>query len=431
MKLIVQGQGRQALLDSLAARSQLTDKAVTQTVERVIADVRQRGDEAVLDYTARFDGASLTADTLRVSQAEIDEAYAALSEDFLRVLRRSAASIRQFHARQVEQSWFAPAGGGMVGQMVLPLESCGVYAPGGTAAYPSTVLMNVIPAKVAGVGRIVMATPPGKDGKANPATLVAAVEAGADEIYKMGGAQAIAALAFGTKTIARVDKITGPGNAYVANAKRQVFGFCGIDSFAGPSEVLVVADDTARADWVAADLLSQAEHDKNAAAILVTTSEPLARAVVAEVEKQLAALPRESIARQAMETNGAAIVASSAREAMDIANRIAPEHLELCVEQPHAYMGLVKHAGAVFMGHFSPEPLGDYYAGPNHTLPTSGTARFFSPLSVQDFTKKTSVIEYDRNGLEGVWRDVAAFARQEGLEAHARSISIRFEGEKT
>jgi len=413
------------LPDNLANRSQLDIVDVSDTVRDIIGKVRLKGDAALIEYTRQFDGVKLTSEALRVTDGEIALAYRAVDMELLRSLRRCRDNIRAFHAKQARQTWINFERGAALGQMTLPLASVGIYVPGGTAAYPSSVLMNALPAKVAGVERIVMVTPPGGAQGILPLTLVAAAEAGVDEIYRVGGAQAVAALAFGTESIAGVDKIVGPGNIYVANAKRQVFGHVGIDMIAGPSEIMIVADDSANAAYVAADLLSQAEHDPLAAAVLATTSERLAREVASCLETQLPALPRRSIAGQSIASHGAILLCDDLGRAMEAANRFAPEHLELCVADPFALLGLVKNAGAVFLGHYSPEPLGDYFAGPNHVLPTSGTARFSSPLSVDDFVKKTSVVYYDSATLKAAADDITRFARAEGLEAHANAVAIR------
>ena len=399
---------------------------VTGTVKRIIADVVRRGDEALLDYCERFDGAKL--ESLAVTPAEIDEAMQAVSAELIAILEKAASNIRKFHQAQVRNGFIINDTDGVVmGQKVIPMDKVGIYVPGGTAAYPSTVLMDSIPAKIAGCGEIVMVTPPGKDGKIAPAILAAAKIAGVDRIFKVGGAQAVAALAYGTASVPKVDKIVGPGNAYVAEAKRQVFGQVAIDMIAGPSEILVVADATANADYVAADLLSQAEHDKLASAVLVTDSMALAKAVQQSIEVQLQSLSRQEIARASIDNNGKIIVADTLDAAIEISNTIAPEHLELCVDNPFDYLDKIRHAGSVFMGKYCPEALGDYLAGPNHTLPTSGTARFSSPLSVDDFVKKTQYTYYTAAALQAVAKDVACFAETEGLTAHARSATIRME----
>lgn len=400
---------------------------VEAVVDGIIADVRARGDEALREYAKKFDGADL--DSLLVTREEIDEAFAAVGEDFLTTLRMAAANIRAFHEHQVHKDFVINDTPGVVlGQKYTPIEKAGVYVPGGTAAYPSTVLMDVIPAKVAGVREIVMTTPAGKDGKVNPNILAAAAVAGIDKIVKSGGAQAVAALAYGTESVPAVDKIVGPGNIYVATAKRKVFGKVGIDMIAGPSEILVLADGGCNPAWVAADLLSQAEHDKLATAVLVTDSMDLAKAVQAELEVQIPQLPRAAIARESIDTNGKIIVTDDLTKAVEAANLIAPEHLELCVEDPFALLGQIRNAGSIFMGRNVPEALGDYFAGPNHTLPTSGTARFSSPLGVDDFVKKSSFLYYTREALGQVQSRIADFAEREGLHAHAKSVTIRYEG---
>ena len=398
---------------------------VEPAVTAIIADVRARGDEALFEYTARFDKAVLTS--LEVSPAEIDEAFETVEPEFLDILREAAANIRLFHEKQVRNSFVINRNGVVMGQKVTPIERVGLYVPGGTAAYPSTVLMDAIPAKIAGCEQIVITTPPGADGKVNPVILAAAKIAGVDRIFKMGGAQAVAALAYGTQFVPKVDKIVGPGNAYVAEAKKQVFGRVAIDMIAGPSEILVVADATADPRHVAADLLSQAEHDKMASAVLVTDDADFAKAVQAELETQIPLLPRAAIARASIDNNGKIIVADTLMKAIDIANEIAPEHLELCVDNPFDYLDAVKHAGSIFMGKHCPEALGDYFAGPNHTLPTSGTARFSSPLSVDDFVKKSQFTYFTKDALGKVADKVAYFAEKEGLHAHAKSATIRFE----
>ena len=399
---------------------------VEAVVDGIIADVRARGDEALREYAKKFDGAQL--DSLLVAKEEIDEAFAAVGENFLTTLRMAAANIRAFHEHQVHKDFVINDTPGVVlGQKYTPIEKAGVYVPGGTAAYPSTVLMDVIPAKVAGVREIVMTTPAGKDGKVNPNILAAAAVAGIDKIVKSGGAQAVAALAYGTESVPAVDKIVGPGNIYVATAKRKVFGKVGIDMIAGPSEILVLADGGCNPAWVAADLLSQAEHDKLATAVLVTDSMELAKAVQAELEVQIPQLPRAAIARESIDTNGKIIVTDDLTKAVEAANLIAPEHLELCVEDPFALLGQIRNAGSIFMGRNVPEALGDYFAGPNHTLPTSGTARFSSPLGVDDFVKKSSFLYYTREALGQVQSRIADFAEREGLHAHAKSVTIRYE----
>ncbi len=402
---------------------------VGDIVTDIIANVKQNGDAALRDYTKRFDGADL--DSLQVTAEEIDEAVKAVDPKFLAILERAAANIRKFHEKQVRNSFIINDEPGIVmGQKVIPVDRAGLYVPGGTAAYPSTVLMDAIPAKIAGVPQVVMVSPPNKEGKINPVILAAAYVAGVDKIFKVGGAQAIAALAYGTESVPKVDKIVGPGNAFVAEAKKQVFGTVSIDMIAGPSEILIVADETADARYVAADLLSQAEHDKLASAVLVTDSMALAKAVQAELEVQIPLLARAEIARASIDNNGKIIVAENLSVVLDIANEIAPEHLELCVDNPFDYLDGIRHAGSIFMGKHCPEALGDYLAGPNHTLPTSGTAKFSSPLSVDDFVKKTQYTYFTKDALAHVGRDVAYFAEQEGLTAHAKSAVIRLEEEQ-
>ena len=402
---------------------------VEKIVTDIINDVRENGDAALYRYCEKFDGAKL--DGLEVTKAEFDEALAVTEPEFLRILESAAKNIRLFHEQQKRQS-FVVSGekGALLGQRVLPIEKAGLYVPGGTAAYPSTVLMDSIPAKIAGVEEIVMVTPPSKDGKVNSAILAAAYIAGVDRVFKIGGAQAVAALAYGTESVPQVDKIVGPGNAFVAEAKKQVFGQVAIDMIAGPSEILVVADATAKPENVAADLLSQAEHDKLASAVLVTDSMALANAVSAELEKQIPLLERAEIARESIDNNGKIIVADTLYAAIEISNELAPEHLELCVDNPFDYLDAVKNAGSIFMGKYCPEALGDYYAGPNHTLPTGGTARFSSPLSVDDFIKKSQFIYYPQEAFEAVARDVDFFARKEGLTAHGKSATVRLSEDK-
>ena len=395
-------------------------------VTEIIANVRRNGDAALYEYCKKFDKAELSS--LQVSKEEIDEAVAAVEPKFLEILEKAAENIRAFHSRQVRNSFvISEENGVVIGQKIIPVDRAGLYVPGGTAAYPSTVLMDSIPAKIAGVKEVVMVTPPNAQGKVNPVILAAASIAGVDKIFKVGGAQAVAALAYGTQSIPRVDKIVGPGNAFVAEAKKQVFGQVSIDMIAGPSEILIVADGASDPRHLAADLLSQAEHDKLASAVLVTDSNALAQAVQAQLEVQIPQLDRSEIARASIDRNGKIIVADDLMHAIDIANEIAPEHLELCVDNPFDYLDAIRHAGSIFMGRNCPEALGDYFAGPNHTLPTSGTAKFSSPLGVDDFIKKTQFTYYTRSALEKVAEDVAYFARQEGLTAHARSAVIRTE----
>ncbi len=398
-------------------------------VSEIIENVKANGDKALFEYCEKFDKAKLSS--LVVSREEIDEAVASVEPEFLEILKKAAANIRKFHEKQKRNSFIINDENGIViGQKVIPVDRAGLYVPGGTAAYPSTVLMDAIPAKIAGCREVVITTPPKADGKVNPAILAAAHVVGVDRIYKVGGAQAIAALAYGTETIAKVDKIVGPGNAFVAEAKKQVFGKVSIDMIAGPSEILIVSDGRTDPRYAAADLLSQAEHDKMASAVLVTDSYEFAKAVSTELERQIPLLERAEIARASIDTNGKIIVADSVERAIDIANEIAPEHLELCLDNPFDYLDAVKHAGSIFMGRNCPEALGDYFAGPNHTLPTSGTARFSSPLSVDDFVKKTQYTYYTKAALERVADDVAFFARKEGLTAHAKSAVIRTEKNK-
>lgn len=397
-------------------------------VLEILSDVRQRGDEALIEYTARFDGVYYAdAREMLVSDEEIQEAYLKVDSSYINMLKRARENIGKFHSRQLENSWMALDEDGIIlGQRIIPLERVGVYVPGGRAAYPSSVLMNVIPARVAGVADIIMVTPPGKDKKVNPYTLVAACEAGCKSIFKIGGAQAIAALAYGTTTVPRVDKIVGPGNIYVALAKKEVYGYVDIDMIAGPSEVMVVADSAANPAFVAADLMSQAEHDPMASAILVTTNMELANRVIEELQRQVSGLSTKEVILASLRDFGAVIVVDSMEMAIELANAVAPEHLELAVCNPFEILGAIKHAGSVFLGHYTPEPVGDYMAGPNHVLPTSGTARFFSPLGVYDFVKRSNVIFYTEKALEAVFRDVIDFANKEGLTAHANSIEVRF-----
>ena len=418
----------EVLADEIFARANPTAD-VADIVRDIIADVRENGDRALYAYAEKFDKATLSS--LEVSEEEIEEAFRTVEPRFLEILRAAAENIRVFHRAQKRNSFIINENPGVIiGQKVIPIEKVGLYVPGGTAAYPSTVLMDSIPAKIAGCQEICIVTPPNKEGKVNPVILAAAKIAGVDRIFKVGGAQAVAALAYGTETIPKVDKIVGPGNAFVAEAKRQVFGIVSIDMIAGPSEILVVADGKSNAKFVAADLLSQAEHDKNASAVLVTDSLALAQAVSSELERQIPLLPRAEIARASIDNNGKIIVADSLSVVIDIANAIAPEHLELCVDNPFDYLDGIKHAGSIFMGRYCPEALGDYFAGPNHTLPTGGTARFSNPLSVDDFVKKTQYSYYTEDALRAVAEDVAFFAHKEGLDAHARSATVRFEDEK-
>ena len=421
---------RAGALEALLGRSPSGYSEYEKTVRDIIDDVRARGDQAVFELEEKFDKCVLTKETIRVSREEIEAAYKELSPEFVEVIRRAAANIRAYHEKQVTQSWITTTEDGIIlGQKVTPIEISGCYVPGGRAVYPSSVLMNVIPAKVAGVGKIVIATPPNAEGKAAAGTIVAADIAGADEIYKVGGAQAIAAMAYGTQSIPRVDKITGPGNIFVALAKKECFGVTGIDSVAGPSEILVIADKTANPRYVAADLLSQAEHDPMASAILLTTDQGIAEAVAEEIDRFIEKLPRTEIICQSIENYGYIFVGETMDDLIDAANTIASEHLEIITENAFEVMTRIRHAGAIFLGSYSSEPLGDYYAGPNHILPTNGTARFFSPLGVDAFIKKSSIISYSKDALRRVHRDIEIFAENEGLYAHANSISVRFEEE--
>ena len=416
------------ILENLLKRSPNSYGQFEQTVNDIIAKVRERGDEALFEYTKEFDKCEINQQTIKVTDREIAEAYEKVEPELVKVMKKSAENITRFHQKQLHNSWMVPEENGtLLGQKITPIAISGVYVPGGKAAYPSSVLMNVLPAKVAGVSRIIMTTPPGADGKVNPGTLVAADIAGVSEIYKVGGAQAIAAMAFGTESIPRVNKITGPGNIFVALAKKACFGFVSIDSIAGPSEILVLADETANPRFVAADLLSQAEHDEMASAILITTSKELAENVSDEVEQFTRQLSREEIIRKSLNNYGYILVAENMDQAIDAANEIASEHLEILTKNPYETMTKIKNAGAIFLGEYSSEPLGDYFAGPNHILPTNGTAKFFSPLNVDDFLKKTSIISYSRDALKEVHKDIELFAEKEGLTAHANSIKVRFE----
>lgn len=421
-------EARTNILENLLKRSPNSYGEFEGRVNEIIENVRANRDAAIFDYTKRFDGADINAENILVTEDEIKEAYEKVDEKLLTVIRKALVNIRKYHEKQRQYSWFDSEESGIIlGQKVTALEKVGVYVPGGKAVYPSSVLMNIVPAKVAGVKTIVMTTPPGKDGKVNPATLVAAKEAGVDAIYKVGGAQAIAALAFGTESVPKVDKIVGPGNIYVALAKKAVFGFVSIDSIAGPSEIMVLADETANPRFVAADLLSQAEHDEMASAILVTTSRNLAEQVSKEVEGFVAQLSRKEIIQKSLDNYGYILVAESMDEAIATVNEIASEHLELVTNNPFETMTKIRNAGAIFVGEYSSEPLGDYFAGPNHVLPTNGTAKFFSPLSVDDFIKKSSIISYSREALEPIYKDIVQFAECEQLTAHANSIRVRFE----
>ncbi|MFW5629537.1 MAG: histidinol dehydrogenase [Acetivibrio ethanolgignens] len=418
------------ILEDLLERSPNSYGGYEAAVSEIIGAVKDKGDEALFSYTKRFDGIELDAESVRVTPEEIEEAYTQVDEEFLAIIRKAIENIRVYHEKQKQYSWFdSTPQGTILGQKVTPLERVGVYVPGGKAAYPSSVLMNTIPAKVAGVEKIIMVTPPDKEGRVTPTTLVAAREAGADEIYKVGGAQAIAALAYGTESIPKVHKIVGPGNIYVALAKKAVYGYVSIDSIAGPSEILVLADETANPRYVAADLLSQAEHDELASAILVTTSKELAREVEKEIEGFLQVLSRREILEKSLENYGYILIADTMEMAIDTVNEIASEHLEIVTKDPFQIMTKIKNAGAIFLGEYSSEPLGDYFAGPNHVLPTNGTAKFFSPLSVDDFIKKSSIISYSREALYPFHQDIVSFAKAEGLTAHANSIAVRFEKE--
>ena len=418
------------LLEDLLKRSPNNYGQYEASVKEILDKVKEEKDAAVFAYTAKFDGAELTADTIEVTEAEIEEAYAQVDDTLLAVIRKAKDNIESYHAKQRQNSWFdSKPDGTILGQKITPLHRVGVYVPGGKAVYPSSVLMNVMPAKVAGVDEIIMVTPPGKNGKVNPNTLVAAKEAGVDKIYKVGGAQAIAALAYGTESIPKVDKIVGPGNIYVALAKKAVYGHVSIDSIAGPSEILVVADETANPRYVAADLLSQAEHDELASAILVTTSEKLAHEVSDQVDGFLKELSRAEIISKSLDNYGYILLADTMEDVIDVANEIASEHLEIQTKNPFEVMTKIRNAGAIFIGEYASEPLGDYFAGPNHILPTNGTAKFFSPLSVDDFIKKSSIISYSKEALQKVHKDIESFAKAEQLTAHANSIHVRFEEE--
>lgn len=418
------------ILENLLKRSPNNYGKFEAAVADILANVKEKGNEALFSYTKEFDKVEVTPETIRVTEAEIEEAYKAVDASLLEVIRKALVNIRSYHEKQRQNSWFTSTENGtMLGQKVTPLNRVGVYVPGGKAVYPSSVLMNIVPAKVAGVPHIVMTTPPGKDGKVNPSTLVAAKEAGADEIYKVGGAQAIGALAYGTASIPKVDKIVGPGNIFVALAKKAVYGHVSIDSIAGPSEILVLADETANAHYVAADLLSQAEHDEMASAILITTSTELAQNVEKEIEGYLKVLSRKEIIEKSLENFGYILIAEDMDEAIEAANEIASEHMEIVTKNAFEVMMKVRNAGAIFIGEYSSEPLGDYFAGPNHVLPTNGTAKFFSALSVDDFIKKSSIVYYSRTALQEIHKDIIQFASSEQLTAHANSIAVRFEEE--
>ena len=418
------------ILENLLKRSPNNYGKFEAAVADILANVKEKGDEALFSYTKEFDKVEVTPETIRVTEAEIEEAYKAVDASLLEVIRKALVNIRSYHEKQRQNSWFTSTENGtMLGQKVTPLNRVGVYVPGGKAVYPSSVLMNIVPAKVAGVPHIVMTTPPGKDGKVNPSTLVAAKEAGADEIYKVGGAQAIGALAYGTASIPKVDKIVGPGNIFVALAKKAVYGHVSIDSIAGPSEILVLADETANAHYVAADLLSQAEHDEMASAILITTSTELAQNVEKEIEGYLKVLSRKEIIEKSLDNFGYILIAEDMDEAIEAANEIASEHMEIVTKNAFEVMMKVRNAGAIFIGEYSSEPLGDYFAGPNHVLPTNGTAKFFSALSVDDFIKKSSIVYYSKSALQEIHKDIIQFASSEQLTAHANSIAVRFEEE--
>lgn len=423
-------ESKKDILENLLKRSPNNYAEFEGRVNTIIESVRKERNAAVFSYTKQFDGADINSQNVLVTEEEIEEAYRKVDQTLLDVIQKALVNIRKYHEKQRQQSWFTSEDGVILGQKVTALEKVGVYVPGGKAVYPSSVLMNVLPAKVAGVDRIVMCTPPGKDGKIYPSTLVAAKEAGVDEIYKVGGAQAIAAMAFGTESIPKVDKIVGPGNIYVALAKKAVFGYVSIDSIAGPSEILVLADETANPRYVAADLLSQAEHDEMASAILITTSEEVAKAVSKEVDQFVSQLSRKEIIQKSLDNYGYILVAKDLDQAIDAVNEIASEHMEIVTKDPFQVMTKVRNAGAIFIGEYSSEPLGDYFAGPNHVLPTNGTAKFFSALSVDDFIKKSSIISYSREALEPVYKDIVKFAECEQLTAHANSIKVRFEDER-
>ncbi len=429
-KVKLTAETKNQILENLLKRNPSQYTQYEQTVNDIISNIRTNKDKALFEYTAKFDGFELTPDNILVTKEEIEAAYKELDPELINVLKEAAENIRVFHTKQLRNSWFdAKEDGTIVGMKITAIERAGVYVPGGKAAYPSSVLMNVIPAKVAGVKDIIMVTPPGKTGVINPGTLVAADIAGVDRIYKVGGAQAIAAMAFGTESVPKVDKIAGPGNIYVALAKKAVYGHCSIDSIAGPSEVMVLADETANAHYVAADLLSQAEHDELASAILVTTSEKLADEVNKEIDGYLLKLEREPIMRKSLDNYGYILLADNIQDGIDAVNEIASEHLEILTANPWETMTKVRNAGAIFLGEYSSEPLGDYFAGPNHILPTNGTAKFFSPVNIDDFIKKTSIISYSKEALSKVHKQIELFAKSEGLTAHANSIAVRFEEE--
>lgn len=430
-KVVLTKETTKDILDTLLKRSPNNYGKFEAAVSEILSNIKEKGDEALFAYTKEFDKTEINAGNIRVTEEEIKEAYEKVEPALVEVIRKALVNIRKYHEKQLQNSWFtSKEDGTMLGQKITALNRVGVYVPGGKAVYPSSVLMNIVPAKVAGVSRIIMTTPPGKDGKVNPSTLVAANEAGADEIYKAGGAQAVGALAYGTESIPKVDKIVGPGNIFVALAKKAVYGYVSIDSVAGPSEILVLADETANPRFVAADLLSQAEHDELASAILITTSRELADKVEEEVNGFLKVLSRKEIIRKSLENFGYILIAENMEEAIEAANAIASEHMEIVTANPFEVMMKVRNAGAIFIGEYSSEPLGDYFAGPNHVLPTNGTAKFFSPLSVDDFVKKSSIVYYSREALKEIHKDIIQFASSEQLTAHANSIAVRFEKEE-
>lgn len=417
-----------SIVEQILNRSQIEEKNIQETVNQIIKEIKEKKNKALFDYTKKFDKIKINSKTIKINKKEIEESYKKTDKKLIEIIKKSSERIKKFHEKQKTNSWFETSENGeILGQMIKPIENVGVYVPGGKAAYPSSVLMNVIPAKVAGVKNIIMTTPAQDDGTVYPTTIVAAKEAGADHIYKVGGAQAIAALAFGTESIPKVDKIVGPGNIYVALAKRTVYGYVNIDSVAGPSEILIIADSSANPVYVAADMLSQAEHDELASSILITTDEQLAIKVDEELDRQTEKLERKEIIKKSFENFGAIIVTKTIDEATYLANKIAPEHLEICVNSPFEILPKIQNAGAIFLGHYSPEPLGDYMAGPNHVIPTGGTARFFSPLCIDDFIKKSSIISFDKNALKPLYKDIINFAEAEGLTAHANAIRVRFE----
>lgn len=416
----------QSLVEKLLERTQLDYGDIQNVVNKIVEDVKRNGDDALFKYTNEFDSKLINDKNVLVTDEEIEEAFSNVDSKLIEIIKKSINRIEDFHKKQLQNSWFTPnETGEILGQIVRPIEKCGVYVPGGKAAYPSSVLMNVVPAKVAGVSDIIMVSPANKEGKINSTTIVSAVLAGVTKIYKIGGAQAISALAFGTETIPKVDKIVGPGNIYVALAKRSVFGYVNIDSIAGPSEILIIADKSANAKFVAADLLSQAEHDELACSILITDDKKLSEEVQKEVVLQTEKLSRKDIVKKSLENYGAIILVDNILDAIELCNKIAPEHMEICTVDPFSYLPKIKNAGAIFLGHYTPEPLGDYMAGPNHVLPTGGTSRFFSPLSVDDFIKKSSILSFDKNSIKAIGEDVISFAHAEGLDAHANSVKVR------